>query len=60
MDFARAAGYRRVVLWTNDILTAARHLYVRAGFSLVASKPHRDFGPALVGEDWALELHPRG
>jgi GNAT superfamily N-acetyltransferase len=56
--FARAAGYRRVVLWTNDILTAARQLYVEAGFHLVASKPHRDFGPAIVGEDWALELHP--
>jgi len=46
------------VLWTNDILTAARHLYVQAGFSLIASKPHRDFGPPMVGEDWALELHP--
>ena len=46
VDFARAAGYRRIVLWTNDILTAARHLYVQAGFRLVASKPHRDFGPA--------------
>jgi DNA-binding MarR family transcriptional regulator/N-acetylglutamate synthase-like GNAT family acetyltransferase len=56
--FARTAGYRRVVLWTNDILTAARHLYVQAGFSLIASKPHRDFGPPMVGEDWALELHP--
>ncbi len=56
--FARASGYRRVVLWTNDILTAARHLYVQAGFRLVASKPHRDFGPAMVGEDWVLELHP--
>ncbi len=56
--FARAAGYRRVVLWTNDILTAARHLYVESGFRLVASKPHRDFGPAIVGEDWNLELRP--
>ena len=56
--FARAAGYRRVVLWTNDILTAARHLYVESGFRLVASKPHRDFGPAIVGEDWTLELRP--
>jgi len=58
LAFARAAGYRRVVLWTNDILTAARHLYVEAGFRLVASKPHRDFGPAMVGEDWTLELRP--
>ena len=58
LAFARAAGYRRVVLWTNDILTAARHLYVESGFRLVASKPHRDFGPAIVGEDWTLELRP--
>jgi DNA-binding MarR family transcriptional regulator/GNAT superfamily N-acetyltransferase len=57
VDFARAAGYRRVVLWTNDILIAARQLYVQAGFRLIASKPHRDFGPAIMGEDWALELH---
>jgi GNAT superfamily N-acetyltransferase len=56
--FARAAGYRRVVLWTNDILAAARHLYVESGFRLVAGKPHRDFGPAIVGEDWTLELRP--
>jgi DNA-binding MarR family transcriptional regulator/GNAT superfamily N-acetyltransferase len=55
VDFAHAAGYRRVTLWTNDILIAARHLYVQAGFRLVSSKPHRDFGPAMVGEDWMLE-----
>jgi DNA-binding MarR family transcriptional regulator/GNAT superfamily N-acetyltransferase len=59
VEFARAAGYRRVVLWTNDILTAARHLYVEVGFRLVASKPHRNFGPPMVGEDWALELRPK-
>jgi GNAT superfamily N-acetyltransferase len=55
VEFARAAGYRRIVLWTNDILVAARQLYMRAGFQLVASKPHCDFGPAMVGEDWVLE-----
>ncbi len=59
VEFARAAGYRRIVLWTNDILTAARHLYVEAGFRLVASRPHRDFGPPMVGEDWALELRSK-
>lgn len=58
LGFARTAGYRRVVLWTNDILTAARHLYVEAGFRLVASTPHSDFGPAMVGEDWELDLRP--
>ena len=56
IGFARTAGYRRVTLWTNDVLTAARAIYQQAGFRLVASAPHRDFGPPLVGEDWDLEL----
>lgn len=54
--FARATGYRRITLWTNDVLVAARGIYQAAGFSLVASKPHSDFGPAIVGEDWELAL----
>ncbi len=56
LDFARAAGYRRITLWTNDVLTAARHIYHAAGFRLVASKPHADFGPAMLGEDWERDL----
>lgn len=63
VDFARDAGYREVVLWTNDVLTAARKLYVRAGFTLVAEKPHRSYGADLVGQDWRLPLvdeSPRG
>jgi DNA-binding MarR family transcriptional regulator/GNAT superfamily N-acetyltransferase len=55
--FARAAGYRRITLWTNDVLVAARGIYQAAGFRLVASKPHSDFGPPCVGEDWELALH---
>jgi DNA-binding MarR family transcriptional regulator/ribosomal protein S18 acetylase RimI-like enzyme len=54
--FARAAGYRRMTLWTNDVLMAARGIYQAAGFRLVASKPHSDFGPPCVGEDWDLTL----
>jgi DNA-binding MarR family transcriptional regulator/predicted N-acetyltransferase YhbS len=54
--FARAIGYRRITLWTNDVLVAARGIYQAAGFRLVASKPHSDFGPPCVGEDWELEL----
>ena len=54
--FARAAGYRRITLWTNDVLVAARGIYRAAGFRLVASKPHSDFGPPCVGEDWELSL----
>lgn len=54
LRFARHAGYRRVTLWTNEVLVAARAIYQQAGFRLVASAPHHDFGPPMVGEDWEL------
>ncbi|MFJ3508295.1 bifunctional helix-turn-helix transcriptional regulator/GNAT family N-acetyltransferase [Streptomyces luteogriseus] len=57
VDFAREAGYREVVLWTNDILGAARRIYQRHGFVLVAEKPHHSFGRDLTGQDWRLDLH---
>ncbi|MFF5535399.1 GNAT family N-acetyltransferase [Streptomyces cinerochromogenes] len=60
IDFARDAGYRELVLWTNDVLTGARRLYQRHGFVLTAERPHRSFGHDLVGQDWRLELHDRG
>lgn len=56
VDFARGVGYRELVLWTNDVLTAARHIYLRHGFVLTAEKPHRSFGKDLVGQDWRLDL----
>jgi DNA-binding MarR family transcriptional regulator/predicted GNAT family acetyltransferase len=56
IDAARAAGYRQLLLWTNDILVAARAIYAAAGFRLVDSVPHADFGPSIVGETWALDL----
>jgi DNA-binding MarR family transcriptional regulator/GNAT superfamily N-acetyltransferase len=54
--FARACGYRKVTLWTQSILVAARKIYQDAGFTLVASEPHRSFGRSLVGETWEREL----
>ena len=54
--FARRAGYRRLRLWTNSILLAARAIYVAEGFELTASEPHRSFGQDLVGETWELKL----
>ncbi|RZB14668.1 MarR family transcriptional regulator [Streptomyces sp. F001] len=56
VDFARGVGYRDLVLWTNDVLTAARGIYQRHGFVLVAERPHRSFGKDLVGQDWRLDL----
>ncbi|MBR1214398.1 helix-turn-helix domain-containing GNAT family N-acetyltransferase [Bradyrhizobium sp. JYMT SZCCT0180] len=54
--FARATGYRRMTLWTQSILVAARKIYQDAGFVLVATEPHRSFGQSLVGETWEMEL----
>jgi len=54
--FARRAGYRKIVLWTNDILDAARHLYEEAGYRLVKDEPHHSFGHDLVGQYWELKL----
>lgn len=56
VNFGRDKGYRKVRLWTQESLTAARHIYASAGFKLTESKPHRSFGKDLVGEYWELEL----
>jgi DNA-binding MarR family transcriptional regulator/GNAT superfamily N-acetyltransferase len=56
LAFARRAGYRRVMLWTNDVLEAARTVYVAAGFHLVRAYRHTSFGHRLVGQIWAIRL----
>ena len=54
--FARSAGYARMRLWTNDPLVAARHIYLKRGFTLQAEDPHHSFGADLVGQTYQLDL----
>jgi DNA-binding MarR family transcriptional regulator/GNAT superfamily N-acetyltransferase len=54
--FAHAAGYEKIVLWTQSILTSAHHIYARAGFRPVSESAHHSFGHALVGQEWELIL----
>jgi DNA-binding MarR family transcriptional regulator/GNAT superfamily N-acetyltransferase len=54
--FARAKGYRKLVLWTQSNLAAARHIYKSSGFKLVSTQRHQEFGIKLTGEYWELAL----
>lgn len=56
VEFARRAGYKRVMLWTNEPLAAARHVYLAVGFKLVSEEPHHSFGVDLVGQYYELDL----
>ena len=58
IDFARDAGYACLVLWTNEPLAAARHLYLDAGFTLTGEERHREFGAEVLGQSYALDLTP--
>ncbi len=54
--FARRAGYQTLRLWTNSVLVEARHIYEKAGFTLIAREKHHSFGHALIGETWERVL----
>jgi GNAT superfamily N-acetyltransferase len=54
--FARTAGYKKIVLWTQKNLTAAIRIYSRTGFRLTHEEPHHSFGHDLVSQEWELDL----
>ena len=56
LRFAKGAGYSSMTLWTQSILTAARGIYERAGFRLVAQEPHHSFGVDVISETWERDL----
>jgi DNA-binding MarR family transcriptional regulator/GNAT superfamily N-acetyltransferase len=54
--FARRADYKKITLWTHSVLTAARHIYQKAGFRLTRTEQHRSWGKPVISEHWDLEL----
>ncbi|MEQ1595754.1 MAG: GNAT family N-acetyltransferase [Casimicrobium sp.] len=56
IEFARGKGYQRMTLWTNDVLHAARAIYVAEGFALIGEERHHSFGLDLVGQHWERTL----
>jgi DNA-binding MarR family transcriptional regulator/GNAT superfamily N-acetyltransferase len=56
LRFAKVAGYKRVTLWTQSILTAAHHIYRQTGFKLIREEPHHSFGADLVAQTWEIDL----
>ncbi|MHA2170041.1 MAG: bifunctional helix-turn-helix transcriptional regulator/GNAT family N-acetyltransferase [Candidatus Kariarchaeaceae archaeon] len=54
--FSRRVGYKKLKLWTNDVLLDARNIYQKKGFKLVEKNNHHSYGHDLIGENWELEL----
>ena len=54
--FARDVGYKKITLWTHSILTAARHCYEKAGFTLTSSEKRHTWGKDVVAEFWDMTL----
>jgi RimJ/RimL family protein N-acetyltransferase len=54
--FARRAGYKKITLWTHSVLTAARHIYQKAGFRLTGTEQHKSWGQPVTSEFWDLQL----
>lgn len=56
IDFSRASGYERIILWTVSSLAVAAHLYERAGFRCVEAAPERRWGVAVIEQKYELVL----
>lgn len=59
IERARELGYRKLTLWTNEVLTSARKIYQAAGFKLIEENRHHSFGKDLIGQTWTLDLESR-
>jgi DNA-binding MarR family transcriptional regulator/GNAT superfamily N-acetyltransferase len=60
VNFASSVGYKRITLWTQSILVAARHIYQQAGFRLAEEQANRQFGQDLLSQTWELDLTESG
>jgi DNA-binding MarR family transcriptional regulator/GNAT superfamily N-acetyltransferase len=56
LRFAKSAAYRKMILWTNDVLTSARRIYEHKGFELIEENRHESFGKELIGQTWTRDL----